>query len=370
MKQLLENWKKHLKYLKRHAYMEPHGLQEEENDNVVTFDFDDTLSLSHFDREKDDWVHDGPHLPMIGKFNKYKDLGYKVFIVTTRHQEYKDDQGWYTLYPKTSNNKEGKKYFSPDQRAVEQFIEEYNLEPDGIFFTNGDLKVKTLLKLRSSVHHDDDLEEIEAAKEADIKTVISEPYKNLNVYGEPLTEENTTPQDTNKVSKVVIFNDSNKVLILKRSDGKKNWDLPGGHIHSNETFTAGGKRETEEETGLKVTSLKPIERYRNVSMYQAKKPKGSIKLQPEEHIDYKWVNPSDIDNYNMRKYLKNAIFRTISTNEQTEPFQKAVKKNYRKMKLRLIATGPNTYNIGGKMKKPPYSRSKSAPPGFGGSLEE
>ena len=56
--------------------------------------------------------------------------------------------------------------------------------------------------------------------------------------------------------------------------------------------------------------------------------------------------------------------------EQTEPFQKAVKKNYRKMKMRLIATGPNTYNVGGKMKKPSYKRAKSAPPGFGGSLEE
>ena len=56
--------------------------------------------------------------------------------------------------------------------------------------------------------------------------------------------------------------------------------------------------------------------------------------------------------------------------EQTEPFQKAVKKNYRKMKMRLTSTGPNKYNVGGKMEKPPTARSKSAPVGFGGSLEE
>tara|TARA_R100000008_G_C3585093_1_gene171621 strand:- start:1007 stop:1690 length:684 start_codon:yes stop_codon:yes gene_type:complete len=60
---------------------------------------------------------------------------------------------------------------------------------------------------------------------------------------------------------------------------------------------------------------------------------------------------------------------TLAT-EQTEPFQKAVKKGHRKMKIRLIGKGGNTYNIGGKMKKPSYERSKSAPPGFGGSLEE
>jgi uncharacterized ParB-like nuclease family protein len=56
--------------------------------------------------------------------------------------------------------------------------------------------------------------------------------------------------------------------------------------------------------------------------------------------------------------------------EQTEPFQKAVKKKHRKMKIRLIGTGGNNYNVGGKMKKPSYKRSKSAPPSFGGSLEE
>ena len=38
-------------------------------------------------------------------------------------------------------------------------------------------------------------------------------------------------------------------------------------------------------------------------------------------------------------------------------------------KVTMIGQGKNTYNVGGKMKKPSYKRSKSAPPGFGGSLE-
>tara|TARA_R110000824_G_scaffold54557_8_gene150602 strand:- start:3134 stop:3967 length:834 start_codon:yes stop_codon:yes gene_type:complete len=53
-----------------------------------------------------------------------------------------------------------------------------------------------------------------------------------------------------------------------------------------------------------------------------------------------------------------------------EDFQQNVKKNYSKLKFKMIGQGKNTYNIGGKMKKPSYKRSKSAPPGFGGSLEE
>tara|TARA_R110002110_G_scaffold8516_1_gene42706 strand:- start:57 stop:290 length:234 start_codon:yes stop_codon:yes gene_type:complete len=67
-----------------------------------------------------------------------------------------------------------------------------------------------------------------------------------------------------------------------------------------------------------------------------------------------------------RQYLDEAE----EIEEQTEPYQQAVKKGYRKMKMRLVSTGPNKYNVGGKMKKPPTTRSKSAPVGFGGSLEE
>jgi len=50
-----------------------------------------------------------------------------------------------------------------------------------------------------------------------------------------------------------------------------------------------------------------------------------------------------------------------------EDFQQDVKKKHRKMKIRLIGKGKNKYNVGGKMKKPSFKRSKSSPVGFGGS---
>ena len=53
--------------------------------------------------------------------------------------------------------------------------------------------------------------------------------------------------------------------------------------------------------------------------------------------------------------------------EQTEPYQRAVKKDHRKRKKRLTGKGKNTYNVGGKMKRLSYKRAKSAPAGFGGS---
>jgi|TARA_R110000824_G_scaffold271234_3_gene459764 hypothetical protein len=64
-------------------------------------------------------------------------------------------------------------------------------------------------------------------------------------------------------------------------------------------------------------------------------------------------------------------FEEVSAPEDPvkEDFQQNVKKNYSKLKFKMIGQGKNTYNVGGKMKKPSYKRSKSAPPGFGGSLE-
>jgi len=53
-------------------------------------------------------------------------------------------------------------------------------------------------------------------------------------------------------------------------------------------------------------------------------------------------------------------------NEEEEPFQDAVKKDYLKKRDEYLTTGPQ--NAGSAYPtKPKKSRSKSAPPGFGGS---
>ena len=53
-------------------------------------------------------------------------------------------------------------------------------------------------------------------------------------------------------------------------------------------------------------------------------------------------------------------------------FQKIARKNHRKWKLRLLSKGGQKADSGGSpyKEKPDYNRAKSAPPGFGGSLEE
>jgi len=132
------------------------NMEKEEN-KVVTFDFDDTLALSHWDEDIDWWVHDGPYDVMMKKFFDFKEKGYTIYIVTSRHE-----------------SQEGET--RPSSTTVIDFVNKYNLKPDGIFFTDGRLKASKLKELGTILHHDDDLEEIRAAEAVGINTVLSNPY--------------------------------------------------------------------------------------------------------------------------------------------------------------------------------------------------
>jgi hypothetical protein len=90
---------------------------------------------------------------------------------------------------------------------------------------------------------------------------------------------------------------------------------------------------------------------------------GYINFDTGELTDPGRIVLSDIygGKYDFETYLFGGL------NEE-EAFQKAVKKKHKKMKIRLIGLGGGKNTRG--TKKPSYKRSKSAPPGFGGSLEE
>lgn len=213
MKQILKDWK---------------SFSEGNEQEVVTFDFDDTLSLSHWDDEVDWWVHDGPHDAFIDKLNQYlTDPSKKVLIVTSRFEDKEQDS-----------------LEHPDKMAVQEFLDKYNIKVDGIHFTNGQPKIETLLSLKSTIHHDDDPGDIIDARNNDIEAVVSDPYDDYK-------------------------------------------DLESQEL----------------------------------------KDRGTEDL--EEH---------------------------------TEPYQREVQRTHKKSKIRLIGKGKNSYNVGGKMKRPSYKRSKSAPP--------
>ena len=70
------------------------------------------------------------------------------------------------------------------------------------------------------------------------------------------------------------------------------------------------------------------------------------------------------NSYN-REYDKQLSLPESQLHEE-EPFQKAVKKKHTKMKYRLVGLGKNKSREKGHT-RPSYKRSKSAPPGFGGT---
>lgn len=106
-----------------------------------------------------------------------------------------------------------------------------------------------------------------------------------------------------KVSKVIIVN-SNKVLLLQKN-GSLKWELPGGHLEKKETFKQAIKRETREETGIKlnVDMLNKIQTTHDTShiqrIYSYTEP---VKYKPnlsDEHVDFAWVSKDKLDKYTL-----------------------------------------------------------------------
>tara|TARA_Y100001970_G_scaffold60009_3_gene76442 strand:- start:9323 stop:11428 length:2106 start_codon:yes stop_codon:yes gene_type:complete len=179
-----------------------------------------------------------------------------------------------------------------------------------------------------------------------------------------LYERLTRDNDTDMVSKVIIADDSGKILILKRSDKGNMWDLPGGHLKKGENPLDGAHRETKEETNLDISDLSALNTHENVHFFKCGAPKGDISLQPEEHTDFMWVNPKEIDQYDMKNHQKEAILGAFEPlEEQNEPYQRFSRGTYKKFITKLAKQGPNKYSIGGKMKKAAAKHLKSGPPG-------
>jgi 8-oxo-dGTP pyrophosphatase MutT (NUDIX family) len=112
-------------------------------------------------------------------------------------------------------------------------------------------------------------------------------------------------EDTNKVSKILIL-DRGRVLLLMSSKLKK-FNLPGGHIKKNETFTQGLKREVLEETGLTVSWSKIIFSKPNFTLFKGGVYQGTVNLSPE-HDGFVWAKISEAHRYPLCNYTKRDIY--------------------------------------------------------------
>lgn len=119
---------------------------------------------------------------------------------------------------------------------------------------------------------------------------------------------NIVNNDSRQVAKVVIIDDHNRVLMLKRSNYMDKyageWDLPGGHIRVGEDFLVGMKREVKEETNLDVQDLKFIEKIDNLDFYYCKYNNRPIKMS-HEHVGFRFFDKKKLDS--SKKFEKVAI---------------------------------------------------------------
>ena len=115
---------------------------------LVTFDFDDTLTMPYWSDEDGYWTSGtDPNKKTISAMKKFASNGYDVKIVTSRHG--------------TADHK----------RTIATFVKKHNLPVKDIIFTNGKWKADTLERLGSVLHYDDDTYEISRIKSKGIKTI-------------------------------------------------------------------------------------------------------------------------------------------------------------------------------------------------------
>jgi len=106
------------------------------------------------------------------------------------------------------------------------------------------------------------------------------------------------PNDIKTVAKVILIDDDDKVLFLKRSDYMEkfagDWDLPGGHLKQNESLFDGLSREVKEETGLIVKNPKLVEIQANLHFFCAKYNADPIKIS-HEHTEFKFFEKNELN---------------------------------------------------------------------------
>lgn len=106
------------------------------------------------------------------------------------------------------------------------------------------------------------------------------------------------PNDSKNVAKVIIIDENERVLFLKRSDYVDKfageWDLPGGHIQVGEDFMVGLKREVREETKLDVKNCKFVGKLENIQFFYCDYNNKPIKIS-HEHTSFRFFRREDLD---------------------------------------------------------------------------
>ena len=122
------------------------------------------------------------------------------------------------------------------------------------------------------------------------------------------------PNDSDEVGQLFVLKDG-KVLILKRAStmhwAPSQYALPGGHIEYGEDIESGAVRELKEETQLNALSVELFEDDDFLHYFIVSDFSGNVILN-EEHTDFAWVGPDELNDFDIQPDVKKKIERLFS----------------------------------------------------------
>jgi len=115
-----------------------------------------------------------------------------------------------------------------------------------------------------------------------------------------------------------ILDNKKKLLIVKKSSYEKVdpglWTIPGGKVNIKEHIIDALKREVLEEVGIKINNFQWIGEnvfennhfYFHAQHFLCKTKSIRVKLE-KSLLEYKWINKSEINNYEFHPNIKKRI---------------------------------------------------------------
>lgn len=338
------------------------SLKDSRNGKVVTFDFDNTIVKSFYNTSaqgEEIYQFGGVNKEIIKRIAAFKKSGTTVFVVTAR------DNG-----------------LEVGDSKVENLLRRFKVEVDGIFYTNGATKAQRLYELGSRLHYDDDPEEHKAIK------ALRDVYPDFNItvkYPDELIK------DIDEIAKGVIVTSDGLFIVAQRSDSYE-WDAIGGHLMSGEEAPFAFWRETKEEMKLEVEEVTWLDTMKTTWKGKTKESHyfigktGFASNELEHEIDLQWELASyfcgtleeieEKTKKNMTQNLRNALDLVmkqgdvLDLEEIQERRLRPHEKGHKRKKKRIIGLGGSkSTGAKGLKRVKDFSRSKSAPAGFG-VLEE
>jgi 8-oxo-dGTP pyrophosphatase MutT (NUDIX family) len=132
-----------------------------------------------------------------------------------------------------------------------------------------------------------------------------------------------------KYADFILFNQENKILILKRSVRediyKPNlWVIPGGHVDEGESFIEAAKRELKEESGITIDKCYNVGKYEDDKCHieyfscSINSIENNVILDDEETVNYNWVDFEELEKYDMIFNMKENILNIFNKKENID----------------------------------------------------